>query len=309
MDRLVPLTLATMFLVGSGCDPRTPARAAADSTRVAAPQNEFDPATIQRGDSVRGLALDSIHRERTPSGEWVGMARFAGIVTISGRTFGHPDGDDYPFPCFEADSASARALPRWAGDERRPWFCFENREDARLSLGGDAPDRAATIRVDRFTVYRNLSDAVNSARLIGVDRRGMAVGRLDRLCFKTAESVLARRPGSVAPGPADLTGWLRLDQMASSDSGDARLVDSDARTLGARWRRIGRDSVLIIGFDDFIRVEMLVESMSDSLSGVAVVTSDAALERDSTGRTIPFQRRWRIEAGAVPCDRLPAHVG
>jgi hypothetical protein len=108
---------------------------------------------------VVGLVLDSIHRERTPPGEWVGTARFTSMITINGRTVRHPDGDDYPFPCFEADSASARPLPRWAGDERRPWFCFENREHARLHFGGVARNQPATIRIDQVTVHRNLSDA------------------------------------------------------------------------------------------------------------------------------------------------------
>lgn len=62
----------------------------------------------------------------------MGIARFEGSAVRSGHTFSHPDGAGYPFPCFEADAAPA------------------------------------TIRIDRFTIHRNLSDAMSSARLVEV---------------------------------------------------------------------------------------------------------------------------------------------
>jgi hypothetical protein len=70
--------------------------------------------------------------------------------------------------CFEADSASAASLPRWEGDERRPWFCFENGAAAAKLLGAPEEERDAPIVIDRFTIHRGLSDQVNSARLVRV---------------------------------------------------------------------------------------------------------------------------------------------
>ena len=305
-----PLSSAvTILLLGSGCEPAPAARVPVDSTPAAPqPANRFDPAAVRRGDTVVGLVLDSIDRARTPSDEWVGSARFAGVLTISGRTFRHPDGDDYPFPCFEADSASARRLPQWAGDERRPWFCFENADEARTRLGAGGPGHAATIRIDRFTIHRSLSDAVNSAHLLAVDALGAGATPPSGQCFRTGTSVLARKPGTVSPGPAGLTGWLRMDRPARADSGAARLVDSDGRALAAAWRRIGNDSILVVGFDDFVRVEMRLAATADSLAGSALARSDAAMERDSAGRQVPFRRRWMVVAHRASCDSVPVRV-
>ena len=102
---------------------------------------------------------------------YVGIARFRGEIELSGRTFRHPDADlGGVAPCFEADSASAAKLPRWAGDERRPWFCFVNRADATRALGPPGNEREATIVIDGFTIHRGLSDQVNEARLVRVVR-------------------------------------------------------------------------------------------------------------------------------------------
>ena len=304
MTRPVSLAAVTALLFASGCNAKPSAQPASDSARVAASAgNRFDPGTAQRGDSVVGLVLDSIARTRTPSGDWVGSARFIGVVTVSGHTFRHPDGDDYPFPCFEVDSSSALRLPRWAGDERRPWFCFENAAHAKDWIGGVTTDKPFVIVVDRFTINRSLSDAVNSARLIGGDRPIIAAGPVERSCFRTATSILARKPGTVAPGPAGLTGTLLLEGL-TADSGAARLVDSDGRALGARWRRFGRDSILVVGFDDFMRVEMRLGTTDRTLRGAAVATSDAATERDSTGRMVSFRRAWTITTRPASCGEL-----
>ena len=254
--------------------------------------NSFDPATVRRGDTVAGLVLDSIDRQRTPSGEWVGTAWFSGAVPLTGETFGHPDGDDYPYPCFEADTSSATRLPRWLDDSRRAWFCFENTADAKTRLGS-ATGVQKSIVIDRFTIHRNLSDAVNSARLIEVITDASVME-----CFSTPQSILARQPGSVAPGPPGLTGEIRL---APAKGGESRLVDSDGRSLGATWRTIADDSIVVLGRDDFLRVELRVARTPRGLSGVAVAHSDAAVERESAGRVGPFRRRWALEATLVPC--------
>ena len=312
MYRSVSTSIVVAPLVLAACGRQSDAPIARDSVRDSVPSAqspprvEFDPSATHRGDTILTLIADSVVAQRTPSGELVGIARFAGSVVLSGHTFGHPDGADYPFPCFEADTATARRLPRWAGDTRRPWFCFENRDDAKIRLGGSEPNKPATIRIDRFTIHRNLSDAVNSARLVEVISLAGSTPPPEARCYSAPTSMLGRLAGSAAPAPRGVTGWLRIDRLSQTggDSGSARLADSDERSLGATWRRIGGDSIVVVGFDDFVRVEMRVAATRDRLTGSAVARSDAALSRDSAGRVTPFERRWRIDAVGQPCDGM-----
>ena len=101
-----------------------------------------------------------------------------GQVELTGRHFPHPDSDlRGSTTCFEADSVSAARLPRWAADERRPWFCFENRPEAERAIGEKDADVLLTIVIDRFTIHRNLSDAVNSASFVRLVRADSAPGQ------------------------------------------------------------------------------------------------------------------------------------
>jgi hypothetical protein len=313
MFRFVPTSMVVAPLVLAACRTQSDAPIARDSVRdsVASGKSQrlgvFDPSATRRGDTILTLVADSIAAQRTPSGELVGIARFEGSVVLSGHTFSHPDGADYPFPCFEADTATARRLPRWAGDTRRPWFCFENRDEAKTRFGGPEPNKPATIRIDRYTIHRNLSDAVNSARLIEVELLAGSSPPSEARCYSASTSMLGRLAGSAAPAPTGVIGWLRVDPASptGNDSGTARLADSDERSLGATWRRIGGDSIVIVGFDDFLRVEMRVAVTGDRLAGSATARSDAAISRDSTGRVTPFERRWRIDAVGQPCSKMP----
>jgi hypothetical protein len=175
-----------------------------------------------------------------------------------------------------------------------------------MKLGEASSGIPATIRVDRFTIHRNLSDAVNSARLIEVVSRGdaTAASATTSRCYSTSASVLGRAPGTAAPAPPNVRGWIRFDGWSTTgaDSGSSRLADSDGRSLTARWRRVGADSVAIVGFNDFVRVEMRVQVSAERLSGNAIATSDAAVTRDSAGRQGSFRRPWAIDAVNRPCD-------
>jgi hypothetical protein len=82
----------------------------------------------------------------------------------------HPD-SDVQLVCFEADAGSAARLPRWEGDDRRPWFCFENQAQARRAVGPPSDGVKATVVIDLFTIHRGLSDEVNGARLVRVVSR------------------------------------------------------------------------------------------------------------------------------------------
>jgi hypothetical protein len=131
------------------------------------PGIQFDPGTTKRGARIGSLTVDDIVVQRAIDSIWVGSASFSGELTLSGTLIRHPDSDVHAV-CFEADSTSASQMPRWARDERRAWFCFSNTEEARRILGADSG--RARIVVDQFRIERNLSDAVNSARLLSGGR-------------------------------------------------------------------------------------------------------------------------------------------
>lgn len=137
------------------------------------PGIRFDPSRVRSGSSVGTLVIDSIvSRQVVGDSTYVGTARFRGAIELSGWTMRHPDPDAYRVvTCFEADSASAARLPRWAGDERRAWFCFSNRVEAARALGPPSEGIQATIVVDQLTIHRGLSDEVNSARFVRLVRR------------------------------------------------------------------------------------------------------------------------------------------
>jgi hypothetical protein len=136
----------------------------------------FNPATLRPGTRIGELVVESVTAERTPADStYVGVAKFRGSIELTGWTLRHPDADAQDNPiCFEADSTSAGRLPRWSGDDRRPWFCFVNHADAARALGPPSEGVPATIVIDHFTIYRGLSDQVNSAELMRLVRGGAA---------------------------------------------------------------------------------------------------------------------------------------
>lgn len=125
----------------------------------------FDPTEVAVGARIGTMSLDSIEVRTAHDSTRVGTARFSGVVELSGAKLRHFESDSDAL-CFEADSASAARLPRWAGDERRSWFCFTNRAAAQSALGPPGDSTRATIVIDRLTIHRGLSDEVNSARFV-----------------------------------------------------------------------------------------------------------------------------------------------
>ena len=168
---------ATIRLRRAPCDnmPQQAGAAAIDVVPHGTPRAgiRFDPSRVRSGSSVGTLVVDSIvARQAVADTTYVGTARFRGSIELSGWTMRHPDPDAYRVvTCFEADSSSAARLPRWAGDERRAWFCFSNRVEAAQALGPPSEGVQATIVVDQFTIHRGFSDEVNSARFIRLIKR------------------------------------------------------------------------------------------------------------------------------------------
>jgi hypothetical protein len=264
----------------------------------------FDPArlrpTMRVGDLVadsvdaRQVAIDSAGATRMIATlAWVGMARFRGQLTLRGRLMKHTD-SDVRVLCFVADSASAALMPRWAGDNRRAWFCFSNAEAERL-LGRRSDNRSVEVVIDQFVIRRSFSDDVNTARLIRL--RDLA------RCYRSPHSVLfgpATRTGQQGRPP----GWVRLDGFPESDHGEAELRDSDGKAMSAVWRRQPGDSVFLLASNDFVRIEIQFVALKVSLAGHGSAHSDAALEPDSTGRLSDLRRSWEFDATEAPCDSM-----
>jgi hypothetical protein len=170
----------------------------------------FDPLSIRGGTAFGALRLDSIEVRRAADASAVGIARFSGKVELRGWRMRHPD-PEQDAECFEADETSAHRLPRWQGDERRPWFCYENREEARRLLArADALD-TLVVSIDGFTIHRGMSDEVNGARLLAVLQVGGGAALID---------------GSVRPATAADPRWAIMRRASADLDGDGRTEDA-----------------------------------------------------------------------------------
>jgi hypothetical protein len=133
-------------------------------------------------------------------------------------------------------------------------------------------------------------------------------------CYRSPASVMGRTTPltgrtSVAPG------WLRFASSpgiaggvapaSPPDSGMTQLIDADGADFQTQWRRVGRDSVEIRGFNDFMQITLRAAVADSTLEGSGLVTSDADVQRDSAGRLEPLRREWRLTARATACDGIP----
>lgn len=313
---LVKTLLAAFALAASpsACEPpdkseeRAPDTAAILSARSKTPMPpgiRFDPASLRPGMRVGDLVADSVATRQVAidsAGEagmistsaWVGTARFHGQLTLRGRLVQHPDPDVRLF-CFEADSASAALMPRWAGDERRAWFCDWNVE-AAPRVRGRREGPSLEVVIDQFVIRRSFSDDVNTAHVVRI--------RYLARCYRSPHSVLFG-PTTSTGQQGRAPGWVRLEGFPQSDHGEGELRDSDGKAAGAAWRRQPDDSVTLISADDFLRVELRFVVSKGNLDGQASAHSDAALEPDSTGRLSDLRRSWKFSATEAPCEAMP----
>ena len=152
---------------------QTDTPAVAEPARTPRPPHVFDPDSVQVGDSVVGLRIEAMGVQRAYDGKPVGDVRFAGEARVRGRYQRHPD-TDVDLLCFFTDAESGMRLPRFPHDERRPWFCFANQQDARrmLRTPPDTGPAAIVIVIDRFAYHFGYSDGFNQARLVRVEEDG-----------------------------------------------------------------------------------------------------------------------------------------
>lgn len=127
-------------------------------------------------------------------------------------------------------------------------------------------------------------------------------------CFVAEQSVLARAPNTAAPGPENLRGWIQLFQFGLRDSSAARLVDSDGSSLEAFWRG-SADSIVVQGANDFVTIQVRLRIRDSAARGSLQARSDAALERDSSGKLREFERSGTIDLVHASCDSMPKPAG
>jgi hypothetical protein len=157
---------------GTGSAPPQPdTPAVSQPARTPRPPHVFNPDSVQVGDSVVGLRIDAMEVQRPYDGKPVGNVRFAGEARVSGRYQRHPD-TEVDLLCFFADTETGMQLPRFPHDERRPWFCFTNQEDARRMLRTPPDTGQTAIVVDGFAYHFGYSDGFNQARLVRVEGDG-----------------------------------------------------------------------------------------------------------------------------------------
>ena len=150
------------------CD-EAPAPAPAPVPPRAPALTTFDPFTAKPGDTIAGVMLHAIDVQLALDSLPSGRASFVGELELDGEYRPHFDYPEVNVPCFWADSASWRKLPRMRGDSRRQiWFCFRNQEEAIRQLGPMGTPAARTIVIDSFTTHVTRSDAWDEATLIRV---------------------------------------------------------------------------------------------------------------------------------------------
>ena len=146
------------------------ATAPPDATTASA--NSFDPGAIQPGDILLGLTVVSKDVQRvTEDSVWVGDVLFEGDLVLQGVYQLHFDWPQVAVPCFHVnDPGSAARIPRFAPDSWtspgiKTWFCFSNPEVALEMLGAPEQPREAVIAVDRYQVWRQVTDVWDEAGL------------------------------------------------------------------------------------------------------------------------------------------------
>jgi hypothetical protein len=174
----------------------------------------FDPSRVRAGVSIAGLVVERVTASRAVAdSSFVGEIAFRGEVELSGRTLPHFEADASDAACFEADSASAARLPRWAGDRRRSWFCFSNTSEATRALGPSRAERPARIVIADFVIHRGLSDQVNSARFVRIVGDSAFTASPDRALETAAKEIVAFLQGKRQFDGirlADTVPWTRM---------------------------------------------------------------------------------------------------
>ena len=195
----------------------------------------FDPSRIRVGDSIAGLVVERVNVTRAVvDSSFVGDIRFRGEIELSGSKIPHFEPDVSGAACFEADSASAAKLPRWAGDRRRAWFCFSNLQQATRALGASSAGPPARIVIADFTIHRGLSDQVNSARFVRLVIDPAKIDSSKRALDSAAKAIVAFLQGKRAFDAISLADTVIL-YLSPEGGGTRATFTRDSLRAPARW--------------------------------------------------------------------------
>jgi hypothetical protein len=133
-------------------------------------ENVFDPTKLQIGSRFMGLKvtkMDATCKTNGYDGMYLGTATFQGKIIISGiynPRYEIEGGEDV---CFNVAQQDDLKLPRMWGEQRVPWFCFDNPARAKQLLG---TEKALQIQIviDNFTIVHEPKGVYNRATLVGV---------------------------------------------------------------------------------------------------------------------------------------------
>ena len=181
---LTSLALAALVAVGAtacgstaGDVSVTPAATTTTPDAPASPSDApaaatFDPYAVAVGDTVAGMTIEDLAVAPDTATTFYANVTFSGRVTLTGNVHAYADdellGDEV---CLrDLDAASAAALPRLAQDERTPWLCFTNHDDAAASFSRGTTTHA-TVTVSDYTIHYHPSDVYDTATLASVVSR------------------------------------------------------------------------------------------------------------------------------------------
>jgi len=127
----------------------------------------FDPSQQQVGDRFFGLSVTEM-KVSCFNDKYVGTVNFQGEIEVSGVYEPQAEVAGGIGACFYVVRQSESKLPRLLGDERNPWFCFRDPEQAREKFGDRDRDFLAKIIIDNYQIVLEPKGVTNGATLIGV---------------------------------------------------------------------------------------------------------------------------------------------
>lgn len=135
--------------------------------RTSQPSNVFNPSELKVGDHFLGLKISEM-KVVCKQEKYIGKVTFQGEAIVSGvYDLSYPLEDSEGI-CFEIALQAEKNLPRMLGDDRQPWFCFDNQEKAKKVFNGSKNAFFAKIVINDFQIIYEPKGVFNRANLVKV---------------------------------------------------------------------------------------------------------------------------------------------